>query len=63
MKKQKSIIKKKLNKTIRGVIRENAKKDGFYDGRFKTREVTDKKKSEDKMACRKFRQSPNSSES
>ena len=45
-------MKKEIEKYIKGKNREKAKEQGFYDGRFRTRVVPDKKKSSAK-ACRK----------
>jgi hypothetical protein len=46
--------KAKLHKLRKGKVREDAKEQGYYDGRFRTRSVPDRKKQQDKKASRKF---------
>jgi len=46
-------MKSKVRKLILSVIREKAKKEGFFDGRFSPRVVPDKKKKASAEACRK----------
>lgn len=46
-------MKKEIEKYIKGKNREKAKRQGFYDGRFRTRIVPDKKKENSAKACRK----------
>jgi hypothetical protein len=49
-------MKKKLNGLNHdSKNREEAKKQGFYDGRFRNKVVPDKKKEENKNAAKKFR--------
>ena len=43
---------KKTDKISSKLNRQEAKQQGFYDGRFRTRKVTDKKKDLDKRWCR-----------
>ena len=50
-------MKKKKNRVgsfMRGQNRENAKEQGFYDGRFKPKVIEDKKKQADKDACKNW---------
>jgi hypothetical protein len=44
----------KLHKLRKGKVREDAKEQGYYDGRFHTRIVPDKKKKQDKEKARKY---------
>ena len=46
-------MKKEIEKYIKAKNREKAKAQGFYDGRFRTRVVPDKKKKNSAKACRK----------
>jgi hypothetical protein len=48
--------KARLHKLRKSKIREDAKEQGYYDGRFSTRAIPDKKKKQNKEAARKFRQ-------
>ncbi len=45
-------MKSRLQKLILTDIREKAKSEGFYDGRFRSRVVPDKKKKASAEACR-----------
>lgn len=47
--------KEKIRKIKKGTVREDAKEQGFYDGRFRSRVVPDKKKKQSKEAARKYR--------
>jgi hypothetical protein len=49
-------MKSKLHKQVLSGARENAKAQGFYDGRFRLRVVPDKKKKISAEACRIYRQ-------
>lgn len=44
---------KRLHKSIKAEQRINAMNAGFYDGRFATKSVEDKKRKANKYACRK----------
>lgn len=52
-KKQKNKNRKATNAFAKGIQRKLALEQGFYDGRFKTKKVKDKKKEADKYASRK----------
>lgn len=45
-------MKKKTIKDLKGIERERAKEQGFYDGRFKPKVVPDKKKEAEKKLSR-----------
>ena len=45
-------MKSRLQKLILTDVREKAKSEGFYDGRFRSRVVPDKKKKASAEACR-----------
>jgi hypothetical protein len=45
-------MKKESIRSARKRQRESAREQGFYDGRFRTRVVTDKKKEAEKRKCR-----------
>lgn len=47
--------KERIHKLRKGAVREDAKVQGFYDGRFRQRVVPDKKKKQSREASRKFR--------
>ena len=47
--------KSKIHKIKKGAVREDAKEQGFYDGRFRSRVVPDKKKKQSKESARKFK--------
>ena len=47
--------KAKLHRIRKGKVREDAKEQGYYDGRFRTRTIPDKKKQQDKESARRFR--------
>jgi hypothetical protein len=49
-KKKTTVIKLQKEK-----MRESRKKQGFFDGRFKNKVVQDKKKQEDKLFCKKWK--------
>ena len=53
MKKQKEKEKKSLHKTLKAAIRKNSLKDGYYDGRFVTKTVPNKKRKNNKQECKK----------
>lgn len=42
-------------KTDKAIQRILAKEAGFYDGRFRSRVVADKKKKQSKLACKNYR--------
>ena len=48
--------KTRLHKHRKARVRQDAKEQGYYDGRFRTRTVPDKKKKQSKEAARKFKQ-------
>jgi len=41
------------NDIIKGIVRNERVRQGFFDGRFRTRKITDKKKELNKYLCRK----------
>jgi len=41
------------NDIIKGIVREEKVRQGFFDGRFRTRKARDKKKDLNKYFCRK----------
>jgi hypothetical protein len=55
---KKKSVKKDLLKLGKGENREKAKEQGYYDGRYRSKVVPDKKKKENKEAARKKKVDP-----
>lgn len=53
MKKKKKKENKRVNTLLKGIQRKLAMEQGYYDGRFATKKVKDKKKEADKKWARK----------